>query len=128
MVSRDGARLLPDFLEHEVLVATLFRLDGIPGDARDFALNGAAIEVGERDAGWSEDGHVAIGEEVDVACVVKNAGDVGGNEGLAFADADDDGRAEARGDDFVRFGGRENAEGECASEALYCAPHGFFQL
>ena len=29
----DGARLLPDFLEHEVLVAALFRLDGIPLDA-----------------------------------------------------------------------------------------------
>ena len=31
----NGARLLPDFLEHEVLVAALFRLDGIPGDAGD---------------------------------------------------------------------------------------------
>ena len=29
----DGARLLPDFLEHEVLVSALFRLNGIPLDA-----------------------------------------------------------------------------------------------
>ena len=29
----DGAGLLPDFLEHEVLVAALFGLDGVPGDA-----------------------------------------------------------------------------------------------
>ena len=29
----NGARLLPDFLEHEVLVAALFRLDRIPLDA-----------------------------------------------------------------------------------------------
>ncbi len=32
----DGAGLLVDFLEHEVLVAGLFGLDGVPGDALDF--------------------------------------------------------------------------------------------
>ena len=112
----DGARLLPDFLEHEVLVAALFRLDGVPGDAREFALDGLAVEVGELDAGGSEDGHVAVGEEVDVARVVENAGDVGGDEGLAFADADDDGGSAARGDDLVGLGSGEDAEGECTGE------------
>ena len=33
----NGARLLPDFLEHEVLVAALFRLDRIPLNARELA-------------------------------------------------------------------------------------------
>jgi hypothetical protein len=47
----NGARLLPDFLEHEVLVAALFRLDGIPLDARKLALDGSAVEVSELDAG-----------------------------------------------------------------------------
>jgi hypothetical protein len=37
----DGAGLLVDFLEHEVLVAGLFGLDGVPGDALDFARDGA---------------------------------------------------------------------------------------
>ncbi len=46
----DGAGLLPDFLEHEVLVAALFRLDGVPLDAGDLALHGLAVEVGEFDA------------------------------------------------------------------------------
>ena len=32
----DSAGLLVDFLEHEVLVAGLFGLDGVPGDALDF--------------------------------------------------------------------------------------------
>ena len=78
----------------------------------EFALDGVAVEVGELDAGRGEDGHVAVGEEVDVARVVQNARDVGGDEGLAFANADDDRRAEARGDDFVGLGRRRERRGQ----------------
>ena len=46
----DGAGLLVDFLEHEVLVAGLFGLDGVPGDALRFESAGVAVEVGEGDA------------------------------------------------------------------------------
>ncbi len=123
----DGARLLPDFLEHEVLVAALFRLDGIPLDALERALDGLAVEVGELDAVEGEDGHVAVGEEVDVAGVVEDAGNVGGDEVLAFAYADDDGRPGAGGDDFVGLGGGEDAEGEGAGEALDGAADGIFK-
>ena len=123
----DGAGLLPDFLEHEVLVAALFRLDGIPLDALKLALDGLAVEVGELDAVEGEDGHVAVGEEVDVAGVVEDAGDVGGDEVFAFADADDDGRAGARGDDLVGLGGGEDAESEGAGEALDGAADGVFE-
>ena len=94
----DGAGLLVDFLEHEVLVAGLFGLHGVPGDARDFEGEGRAIEVGEGDAGGSEDGDFAVGEEMDVAGVVEDAGDVGGEEIFALADAEDGGRAETGGD------------------------------
>ena len=38
----DGARLLEDFLEHEVLVAALFRHDGVPQNVRHLAVDGAA--------------------------------------------------------------------------------------
>ncbi len=48
----DGAGLLVDFLEHEVLVAGFFSLDGVPGDALGWALERVAVEVGEVDAGW----------------------------------------------------------------------------
>jgi hypothetical protein len=126
VVSRNGARLLPDFLEHEVLVAALFRLMGSQ-DAGDGALDGLAVKVSELDAGEGEDGHVAVGEEVDVAGVVEDAGNVGGDEVLAFADADDDGRAEAGGDDLVRLGGGEDAEREGAGEALDGAADGYFE-
>ena len=91
------------------------------------ALDGVAVEVGELDAGQGEDGHVAVGEEVDVARVVQNAGNVGGDEGLALADADDDGRAEARDDDLVRLGGREHAQRKGSGEALDGAADGNFE-
>ncbi len=92
-----------------------------------FALDGLAVEVGELDAVEGEDGHVAVGEEVDVAGVVEDAGNVGGDEVLAFAYADDDGRAEARGDDLVGLGGGEDAEGEGSGEALDGAADGVFE-
>ena len=44
----DGARLLVDFLEHEMLEAALFRHDRIPGDVLRFALQRVAVEIGER--------------------------------------------------------------------------------
>src|SRR6185312_12429428 len=43
----DGAGLLVDLLEHEVLVAGFFGLDGVPGDALDFEMERLAVEVGE---------------------------------------------------------------------------------
>ena len=93
----DGAGLLVDFLEHEVLVAGLFGLDGVPGDALGLEGAGVAVEVGEGDAGGGEGGDFAVLEEVDVAGVVEDAGDVGGEEVFAVADAEDGGRAHAGG-------------------------------
>ncbi len=123
----NGAWLLPDFLEHEVLVATLFSLDGVPLDALKRALDGLAVEVRELDAVEGEDGHVAIGEEVDVAGVMQNAGDIRGDEVFAVAYADDDRRPGAGGDDFVGLGGGENAESEGTGEALDGAADGIFK-
>ena len=100
----DGARLLKDFLEHEVLVAALFGHDGVPQDVRDLAVHGAAVEIAQPHAGWREDGHIAIGQEEHVARVAEDGGDVGGDEVLVIADADDHRRAVARGDDLVRVG------------------------
>ena len=112
----DGARLLVDFLEHEVLVAGLFGLDGVPGDALDLALEGSPSKSVSVTPSRGEDGDVAIGEEVDVAGVVQDAGDVGGDEVFAFAQADDGGRPIARGDDLVGLVGGDDADGEGAGE------------
>src|ERR1041384_5563008 len=39
------ARLLVNFLEHEMFEAALFRLNRIPGDALPLRLNGISVEV-----------------------------------------------------------------------------------
>ena len=123
----DGAGLLVDLLEHEVLVAGLFGLDGVPQDALDFEGERVGVEVGEGDAGGGEDGDFAVGEEVDVAGVVEDAGDVGGEEEFAVAEADDGGRAHAGGDELVGLVGGEDADGEGPGDALDGAADGFFE-
>ena len=64
-----GARLLINFLEHEVLEAALFRHDRVPGDVLHLAHDGLAVEVGELHAFGSDDGEIAVGRErTDRAC------------------------------------------------------------
>jgi hypothetical protein len=58
---------------------------------------------------------------------MENTGDVGGNEVLAIAYADDDGRAGAGGDDLVGFGGGEDAKSEGAGESLDGAANRVFE-
>jgi len=123
----DGAGLLVDLLEHEVLVAGFFGLDGVPGDALDFERKGIALEVGERDAIAGEHGELAVGEEVDVAGVVEDSGDVGGEEELAIADADDGGRAHAGGDELVGVVGGHDSDGEGSGEVFDGFANGFFE-
>ena len=66
-------------------------------------------------------------EEVNVAGVVEDAGDVGGEEEFAVAEAEDDGRAEAGGDHLVGRVRGEDADGEGSGEALDGAADGFFE-
>ncbi len=100
----DGARLLENLLEHEMLIAALFRFDGIPKNVRHLPLHAAAIEIGEPDALRREDRHVAVGEEEHVLRVGENGRDVAGDEVLVIADADHHRRAHAGGNDFVGVG------------------------
>ena len=86
-----------------MLVAALFRLDRIPLNAGEVALDGIAVKIGQLNAGQGQDGHIAIGEEVDIARVVQDAGHIGGDKGLAFAHSDDHRRAKSGGDDLVRL-------------------------
>ena len=123
----DGAWLLVDLLEHEVLVAGLFGLDGVPGDSGRCSWVLDAFEVGVGDAGLGEDGDFAVVEEDDVAGVVEDAGDVGGEEVFAVADADDGGRTGAGGDQLVGLARGEDADGEGSGEALDGAADGFFK-
>ena len=110
-----------------MLVAGLFGLDGVPGDAGGLELFGGAVEVGEGDAGGGEGGDLIVLEVVDGAGVVEDTGDVGGEEELAVSEAENDGRAHAGGDHLVGLMGGEDADGEGAGHALGGAADGFFE-
>src|SRR5262249_40405131 len=105
----NGARLFEDFLLHEMLVAALFRHDGIPGDVMRLTFDGSAVVVHDADAGLREDGDIAVGEEKDVARVLKESGNVARDEEFIFTEANNSGRAHAGSDDLVRVArGHEN--------------------
>ena len=44
-VSRTGARLLEDFLLHEMLEAALFGHDRVPGDVLGLAIDGVTLKI-----------------------------------------------------------------------------------
>ena len=124
----DGAGLLVDFLEHEVLVTGFFGLDGVPGDALRGEGLGVVVEVGEDDAGGGEGGDFEVVEEVNGAGVVEECrGTSEARKNSAVTEAQDDGRAHAGGDHLVGLGGGEDADGEGSGEALDGAADGFFE-
>ena len=122
-----GRRLLEDLLEHEVLVAGLLRHDRIPEHALRGLRDRPAEEVGERHAGRGDDGHLLVAEKHDVARVAENRRNVGRDEELAVAEADDDRRAVADGDDLFRIVGRDQHEREQPAHQQQRAPHGVLE-
>ena len=104
-----GAGLLENLLLHEMLVAVLFRHDGVPGDMLRGALHRTSIVIHDADALLGQNRDVAIGEEKDLARVFQQRGDVAGNEIFAVTQSDDGGWAKAGGDNFLRvFRGEKN--------------------
>ncbi len=105
----DGARLLEDFLLHEMLVAALFGHDGVPGDVLDGALRRRGPRVHDAHALRREHGDVTVGEKEDVARVIEDRRDIAGDEVFVLAEADHGRRTASRGDDLVGvFGGEED--------------------
>jgi len=99
----DGARLLENFFLHKVLVAALFRHDGVPGDVVRGAFDGAAVVVHDMDAFGGENGDVAVGEKKHLASVLKKGGDIAGDEIFTIAKPNHRGRAQARGNNLLRI-------------------------
>ena len=124
----DGARLLINLLEHEVLEAAFFRHDGVPGDALGLALDLIAVEVGDAHAMLGDDGDLAVIEEEEVARVVEERGDVTGYEVFVFAEADDDGRAVAGGYDLARLIGGDDDERKNSRQLFHRFSYGLFQV
>jgi hypothetical protein len=88
-----------------VLEAALFRHDRIPRDALDRRLDRVAFKVGNTHRVFRDDRDLAVAEEKDVACVMQNRRNVGGDEKFAIAETDYDRRSLAHCDDRVRFVG-----------------------
>src|ERR1017187_6534396 len=123
-----GARLLEDLLEHEMLVAALFRHDGVPQNVGDLAVHRVAVEIAQPDAARGEYGHIAVGQEKHVAGVVENGGDVGSDEVLVVPDADHHRRPGARRHDLVGIGARDRGQREHAGNLLHGPAHGFLEV
>ena len=113
-----GARLLVNFLEHEVLVAALLRHDGIPQDVRHRAVHRTAVEIAQPNAVAGEHGHVAVGEEEHVARVPEDCRYVGGDEVFVIAQSDHHRRTLPRRDDLVRVRARQHRQREYPGQLL----------
>ncbi len=81
------------------------------------------VEIGEYDAVALDDRDLPIVEEHDLACVCEDRGNIGGHEELAVAEADDDRRAVADGDDRSGIVRRNQDEGEQPFDVRERATH-----
>ena len=111
-----------------MLVAALFRHDGVPQHVSNLAVDGPALEIAQPHAGRREDRHIAIGQEKHVARVAEDGGHVGCDEVFVVADADDHRRAVARGDDLLRIGARNHGQREYARQFRDGLPYRLFQV
>ena len=113
------ARLLVDFLQHEMLEAALFRHDRVPGDVLHLANDRLSVEVGELHALRRDHRQIAVAEEKQVAGVIQNRGNVGGDEILVLAQADYGGRAVAGGHDLVGLIHRDHRQRKHAGQLAH---------
>ncbi len=123
----NGARLLVNLLEHEVLEAALFRHDRVPGDALGLALHLLALEIGDAHALLGDDRDLAVGEKEEVASVIEQCGYVAGDKIFVFAEADYDRRTVAGGYYFARFIGGDDDQRENARQFFHRFANRFFQ-
>ncbi len=101
----DHGRLLVDLLQHEVVVATLLGPLGVPIDVQDFAVDGLAFDgLDHRTAGIDDD-QLAVFDDEKVAGVMEDRRDVGCEERLVLAEADDERAHPTHGDDAARLVG-----------------------
>ena len=102
----DGAGLLVNFLEHEVLEAGLFRHDRVPGDVLHLAGDGMAVEVGELTPCGVMMARSPSARKKRSRVWWRMPGTSEATKYSSFAEADDGGRPIARGDNLVGLVGR----------------------
>ena len=88
---------------------------------------GLPSEIAQRHAARREHRHVAVGQKEQVAGVIQNGRNVGGDEVLVFPQPDDHRRAVAGGHDLVRLVGGNHRQGKDAADLEHRLANGFFQ-
>ena len=91
------------------------------------AVDGAAFEIDELDALRSEHRDFAVAQEENAARVREDRGNIAGDEKFMLAQADHDGRTEARGDDFVGIFGGDGDQRVGAAHHFHGFQNGFFE-
>src|SRR5579864_463946 len=122
-----GARLIMDFLQHEMLEAALLRHDRVPGNVLYLAHHRLAFKIHQTDTGRSHHRQVAIVQEEQIARVVKDGGDVRGDKIFVVAQPDDRRRTIARRDNLVGLFLGNYRQSKDAVEFLHGFAHRLFQ-
>src|SRR6185312_426112 len=98
----NGAGLLENFLEHEMLEAALLCHDRVPGHVLYLSNNRFAFEIGKLYALGSDHSKIAITQKKQIAGVIENCRHVGSYKIFVFAQADYSRRSVAGGE--ILFG------------------------
>jgi hypothetical protein len=109
----DRIGLFFDLLEHEVVMAALFRRGEVPIDVERRGLRGVAGEISDLVAVAGDRHHLVLAELDSIASVVDERRDVGGNEVLACTHAHDQRRRATRRDNQIGFVCVRDDEREC---------------
>ena len=112
-----GPRLLVDLLAHEPVVAVLLGGREVPVDVVAAPLGRRPVEAGDRDALPGDRDDLVLAELQRLAGVLDERRDVGAEEVLALADADDQRRVAAGRDHPRRVLGVDRDQGERALRA-----------
>src|SRR5262249_13830353 len=123
----NGARLLEDFLEHEMLVAPLLGHHGIPLNVLHRPIDWPPLKIREPHALRRQHGHVAIQEKVNVSRVRQDGRDVRGDEVFAFSQPDHYRRAQPSGHDLIGITLGDGRQGEDTAQLPHGGPHGLLQ-
>ena len=124
----DSLGLFVDLLEHEVLIAALFRGGHLPGDMLYGLLDVFAVAVVEMDAGAVHDQQVTVVEIHHIPGVFQNGGHIGGDVVAVFAETEDQGRVLLDADDGVGIVLAQHAQGVAALHALHGLLYGGLEV
>ena len=125
---RDRLRRLVDLLRHEVREATLLGLADIPLDLDHFRLDGDAADRAHLRPQLADRHHLAFTQQQDLLRVRDHGGDIGGDEPLLDADADDQWGIEPGTDQEIRIALGEDRHRIGAPELRQRFPHGRHQV